>query len=118
MSDMVSVRKANLVRFGFASYADGHFELIVRNADDEETTLRGQLQEGQLEVVDRILPTCVFVDGVPAETMKARSIVYSLGGAKEWFLAHRNGSLCCVRGARERVVQSYPEAKEFYGSPA
>lgn len=47
---------------GFASFKDRRFELIVR--DDEsglETTLKGQLEPGQLEVVDRILPTCVFV---------------------------------------------------------
>jgi hypothetical protein len=50
------------VILGFASYQDGRFELIVQ--DDiscEETTLKGQLDPVQFEVVDRILPTCVFV---------------------------------------------------------
>lgn len=50
------------ILMGFASFKDGSFELIVR--DDEsgaETTLHGTLRPGQMEIVDRILPTCVFV---------------------------------------------------------
>lgn len=50
------------VLMGFSSFKDGRFELIVR--DDEsgaETTLHGILKPGQMELVDRILPTCVFV---------------------------------------------------------
>jgi hypothetical protein len=50
------------IKFGFASFKDGSFELIVM--DDKtgrETTLYGQLRPGQLEEIDRILPTCVFV---------------------------------------------------------
>lgn len=48
--------------FGFASYKDGDFELIVKDTESgEETTLYGKLKPDQLEKVDRILPTCVFV---------------------------------------------------------
>jgi len=54
------------VDFGFASFADGRFELIVRDRKTwEETTLMGTLEPGQFEVADRILPTCVYVDGIP-----------------------------------------------------
>jgi hypothetical protein len=50
------------VVLGFASWPDGRFELIVQDANTgEETTLKGMLEPGQLEIVDRILPTCVFV---------------------------------------------------------
>lgn len=57
-----------LIILGFASFQDGGFELIVRNRDGLETTLRGQLAPGQLEIVDQILPTCVFVKaGTPDE---------------------------------------------------
>ena len=48
------------VIFGFASYKDNSFELIVRN-QEYETILKGQLKEGQLEIVDKILPTCAFI---------------------------------------------------------
>jgi hypothetical protein len=54
--------RASTVVLGFASYKGGSFELIVR--DDKsgtETTLEGTLRPGQLEIVDRILPTCVYV---------------------------------------------------------
>lgn len=53
------------VRLGFASWANGSFELIVRNNEGDETTLHGKLEEDQLEKVDKILPTCVFVTGSP-----------------------------------------------------
>jgi hypothetical protein len=52
---------------GFASYKDGTFELIVKDDESgEETTLEGKLKPGQLKIVDRILPTCVFVPVEPA----------------------------------------------------
>ena len=51
-----------VIILGFASYRDGRFELIVRDDETcEETTLEGQLRPGQLAIVDRILPTCVYV---------------------------------------------------------
>ena len=50
------------ILLGFASYKNGDFELIVQHEETyEETTLRGKLEPGQFEIVDRILPTCVFV---------------------------------------------------------
>jgi hypothetical protein len=52
----------SVVILGFASFSDRSFELIVRNRDGLETTLCGHLTPGQLEIVDRILPTCVYVD--------------------------------------------------------
>jgi|HubBroStandDraft_1064217.scaffolds.fasta_scaffold12487_7 hypothetical protein len=62
---MNNLAEAN-VDFGFASFADGRFELIVRDRKTwEETTLMGALEPGQFEVADRILPTCVFVEGAP-----------------------------------------------------
>lgn len=52
------------VSLGFASYKDGAFELIVVDLNTyEETTLCGTLKPGQLQLADRILPTCVFVRG-------------------------------------------------------
>lgn len=51
-----------VILLGFASWKDGSFELIVQDQESgEETTLCGQLKEGQLKQVDKILPTCVFV---------------------------------------------------------
>jgi hypothetical protein len=47
---------------GFASFNDRRFELIVKDSETgEETTLEGTLKPGQLQTVDRLLPTCVFV---------------------------------------------------------
>jgi hypothetical protein len=60
-------RKAE-VWFGFASFFDGSFELIVENEKGEQTTLHGRIRPGQLEEVDRILPTCVMVKGEPLST--------------------------------------------------
>lgn len=60
-------RKAE-VWFGFASFRDGSFELIVQNEQGEETTLHGHLKPGQFEIADRILPTCVMVKGEPLST--------------------------------------------------
>lgn len=55
--------------FGFASWADRRFELIVRDRESfEETTLKGQLESGQFEKIGKILPTCVFVDVEPQRT--------------------------------------------------
>jgi len=51
-----------VIVMGFSSYKDRNFELIVR--DDEnglETTLHGKIEPGQLEIIDQILPTCVYV---------------------------------------------------------
>lgn len=56
------VQKTTVV-LGFASWSDGSFELIVQDKKSGvETTLHGKLQPGQLEIVDLILPTCVYVD--------------------------------------------------------
>jgi hypothetical protein len=56
------MRQATTILLGFASYKDGSFELIVMDdKTGKETTLHGMLKPGQLEEVDRILPTCVFV---------------------------------------------------------
>lgn len=47
---------------GFASYKDRSFELIVRDDESgQETTLRGKLEPGQFEIIDQILPSCVYV---------------------------------------------------------
>lgn len=58
------------IEFGFTSFADGSFELIVRNQSGDETLLEGQLRPGQLEHVNRILPTCVYVSGVPRKSSR------------------------------------------------
>lgn len=54
------------VRFGFASYKGGKFELIAINIKTgEEITLEGQLRPDQtLEQIDKVLPTCVYVNGL------------------------------------------------------
>jgi len=66
------------VEFGFTSYADNRFELIVRDRrTGEETTLEGQLKPEQLRGVDRILPTCVFVSAAsrpPAPALSEEEI--------------------------------------------
>jgi hypothetical protein len=59
--------------------------------------------------------------------------VYSLGEARDWFIAHSDGSVDCIDlcsppglkqkfleeyfsdGVRERVVATYEEARKFYG---
>ena len=78
---------------GFASLDDGRFELIIRDEESmEETTLKGQLEKGQFETVDKILPTCVFVksratddyergyqDGLSEVERKAHKEGYSAG---------------------------------------
>ena len=47
---------------GFASFQDDSYELIVRDeVSGEETVLHGKLQPGQFEIINRILPTCVYV---------------------------------------------------------
>jgi hypothetical protein len=53
------------VRFGFASFQGGKFELIVINIKTgEEVLLEGQLRPDQtLEQIDKVLPTCVYVNG-------------------------------------------------------
>lgn len=55
------------VRFGFASFRDRKFELIVINIKTgEEVTLEGQLRPDQtIEQIDKVLPTCVYVTGEP-----------------------------------------------------
>ncbi len=57
------------VRFGFASYSDRKFELIAINIKTgEEIMLEGQLRPDQtLEQIDKVLPTCVYVTGTPAQ---------------------------------------------------
>lgn len=53
---------------GFASFQDGTFDLIVqRQSDGLEVTLSGRLTRDQFEVIDQMLPTCVFV---PADVRK------------------------------------------------
>ena len=58
------------VRFGFASYKGGKFELIAINIKTGEgITLEGQLRPDQtLEQIDKVLPTCVYVTGTPAQS--------------------------------------------------
>ncbi len=52
-----------IVILGFASYKDGSFELIVQDKETgEETMLEGKLKPEQFEIINRILPTCVFVE--------------------------------------------------------
>ncbi len=58
--------------FGFASWANGSFELIVRNRGGDETTLHGELRPGQFGEVDRILPSCVYVDGAAMDPAPER----------------------------------------------
>lgn len=54
--------KISTLVLGFASWADNSFELIVRDdKTGDETTLCGTLKPGQLEMVSKVLPTCVFV---------------------------------------------------------
>lgn len=41
--------------------------------------------------------------------------VYSLDKALEWFLLHPKGQLRCVReDGEEKIVDSYPDAEDFY----
>jgi hypothetical protein len=59
----------DLVRFGFASFSNRKFELIVINIKTgEEVMLEGQLRPDQtIEQIDKVLPTCVYVTGTPAQ---------------------------------------------------
>ncbi len=58
-----AIAAMGMVEFGFASFPNKEFELIVRNpASGDEVTLYGSLRDGQnLEKIDKVLPTCVFV---------------------------------------------------------
>lgn len=48
---------------GFCSWPDGSFELILRRQDGSgETILKGTLEPGQFDAVDRLLPTCLLVE--------------------------------------------------------
>jgi hypothetical protein len=61
------------VRFGFASYKGGKFELIAINIKTgEEITLEGQLRPDQtLEQIDKVLPTCVYVNGLAQTPLRS-----------------------------------------------
>lgn len=41
-------------------------------------------------------------------------LAFSLQEAMEHFLSNSSGAICCRDGKRERVVNSYPEAEEFF----
>jgi hypothetical protein len=73
MTDTRTSPETAEVRFGFASYKDGKFELIAINIKTgEEITLEGQLRPDQtLEQIDKVLPTCVYVNGVAQEGLNA-----------------------------------------------
>lgn len=70
---MTAGSDTSAVEFGFASFADGSFELIIRNKMGDETMLEGQLRTGQLDFVDRILPTCAYVTAIPVRAEQQRS---------------------------------------------
>lgn len=54
------------VLLGFCSFKDGTFELIVQNEKTgEEIMLTGIVEPGSLERIDRVLPTCVYVEARP-----------------------------------------------------
>lgn len=59
-------KPAEPLEMGFASYQDGTFELILRDPKTgHETTLHGMMQPGQVDAVDKILPSCVFINRLP-----------------------------------------------------
>lgn len=71
--------------FGFASYQDRSFELIVRDeATSKEVTLHGTLQPEQtIDAIDMVLPTCVYVEAVNAdEVHRLRALLSDLVNAK------------------------------------
>ena len=57
------------LRIGFASWKNRSYELIVWNIETgEEITLHGKLLHYQdLEMIDKILPTCVYVEAIAAD---------------------------------------------------
>jgi hypothetical protein len=74
------------VRFGFSSYKGGKFELIAINIKTgEEITLEGQLRPDQtLEQIDKVLPTCVYVNAVAQTGQQPVAYRWRQPGNKHW----------------------------------
>ena len=58
----------------------------------------------------------MWLCGVSRKTKNMIPIAYNLDEARDFFLSHSSGQIKCVDGEREKIVDSFPEARAFFNN--